>query len=80
MLKIIHNLGGDKGPKLSEIEMPGRTTKALTHVWAKIKAEAAAAGGAGEGVAKPTPTPRKKKVAAAEGKPTSLQTSNLKPD
>jgi hypothetical protein len=80
LLKIIHNLGGDKGPKLAEIEMPGRTTKALTHAWAKIKAEAAAAGTGGEGVAKPIPTPRKKKAAAAEGKLTLLQTSNLKPD
>lgn len=61
LLKIIHNLAGDRGVKLSEIEMPGRTTKALSHAWAKIKSEAAEA--AGGPIAKPATTPRKKKNA-----------------
>lgn len=63
LLKIIGQLTADgtKSVKLGEVDMPGRTTKALTHIWGKIRAEAAASGGPSGATPKKTPaTPRKR--------------------
>ncbi|RDW68002.1 hypothetical protein BP6252_09398 [Coleophoma cylindrospora] len=43
LLQIINQLSKDGNKvKISEISMPGRTTKALTHLWANIRKEAEA--------------------------------------
>lgn len=60
LLQIIKQLGGERAPiKFNEISLPGRTPKALSHEWQKIKAEVAASGSGGDGTPAVT-TPRKR--------------------
>lgn len=58
MMKIIGQLTANSSVpvNLGDIDMPGRTTKSLTHLWSKIKNDAASASAGGA----PTPTRAKK--------------------
>lgn len=64
MQKVIHQLQGDGkiSIKWAEIDMPGRTSKSLTHAWAKIQAEIKEVTGGAPAAVKPKTTPRKKKA------------------
>jgi hypothetical protein len=42
LVQIIKQLNVDKSIKWDQIDMPGRTTKAMAHIWARIRADAAA--------------------------------------
>ncbi|RDW73764.1 hypothetical protein BP5796_07206 [Coleophoma crateriformis] len=81
LLQIINQLCKDGNKvKISDINMPGRTTKALTHLWANIRKEAeasttkaangdagdAAAGAAGPSKPKETKTPATPRKKKAE--------------
>ena len=60
LFQIIQQLGVDKTVKYEQLDMPGRTPKALQHVWTKIKQEVVASEG---GPVTPTvPKSRKKKA------------------
>jgi hypothetical protein len=68
LLLVVAKLLEDKSLKVSEVNFPGRSTKACTHVWQAIKQEAAElvanlAGGGDGGMAMPVKPkePRKRK-------------------
>ncbi|KAF4631380.1 hypothetical protein G7Y89_g6754 [Cudoniella acicularis] len=75
LLQIIKQIGGDRlSIKFDKIVLPGRTPKAMTHVWAKIRAEAAEFGESTDASAAVPATPRKRgpakdKAAATPKKP-----------
>ncbi|KUJ15708.1 uncharacterized protein LY89DRAFT_719430 [Mollisia scopiformis] len=52
VLKLLAQVTSDKAPKISDIQMPGRSSRALGHQWAKVKSEMAALGEGAEGPAK----------------------------
>lgn len=70
LLQVISQLGGERPSiKFDKINLPGRSPKALSHLWAKIKGEIEAGGfdkqtGVANGAAGPAipKTPRKKKA------------------
>ncbi|KAG9228531.1 hypothetical protein BJ875DRAFT_236393 [Amylocarpus encephaloides] len=64
-MQIIKQMGGEKlTVDWSKISLPGRTPKALSHVWAKIRADAATSGPS-DGAPKVPVTPRKRASKAA---------------
>ncbi|RFU30554.1 hypothetical protein B7463_g5796, partial [Scytalidium lignicola] len=77
--KIIKQLGGDRASvKFTEISLPGRTPKALSLAWQKIKAEVAASGNGDNGAPAVT-TPRKRASnKAAEGETPKKKTNTPK--
>ncbi|KAH8804664.1 hypothetical protein F5884DRAFT_421018 [Xylogone sp. PMI_703] len=67
LLQIIKQLGGERASiKFADISLPGRTPKALSLAWQKIKTEVAALGDGNGAPPAAVATPRKR--AANKGK------------
>ncbi|KAH8656056.1 hypothetical protein BGZ60DRAFT_417691 [Tricladium varicosporioides] len=75
MLQIICQLGGagDKFPniKFTEIDLPGRTPKAMSHAWQNIKAEALAFKKNEDGAPAAPATPKKRAAPKGDATPRS---------
>ena len=78
LVQVIKQLNADKAIKWDQINMPGRTPKAMTHVWAKIRSDAAAAttGAGPTGTPRARATPKKKANGSGKKLPRFLSVSS----